>query len=699
MTFLCKTIFVFRKQMGSIISYLLLFVLFLGINPKINAQFSEIIIISDTIKGATSVYTSDLDGDGDLDVLAAARANDHTWWFRNDGTANFDTAIVISDKTNYARCVRSADLDNDGDQDVLVASRDDHKISWFENDGKGNFGERKVITTKAKFALSVRAADLDNDGDLDILSASRGNDRIAWYENDGTGSFGEQIIISNNADYARCVHYGDLDNDGDIDVLSASREDHKIAWYENDGTAHFSEEKIISLNAKNAYTVNVADLDKDGDLDVLSASNGDNKVAWYKNDGFANFSDEITISTDVGVATFVIAEDFDLDGDLDIAACGTKYDEVIWFENTGNTEFGEKQIISNTADQCKAIYVSDLDMDGDMDVLSASALDHKIAWYENHKLCPSPLSMEVYIENATCKEANGKAWLEIGNNTGKIDYNWSHNDTLQQVMAEQLAPGIYMVSINDTTGCSLTTTFSIEDQTNPPVFMVESQNTSCGNTDGLASIIQTEGDEIISYLWSTGDTSAYVENLAGGEYGITITDINNCSPNQSFIIKELSIPDLDLGMDTLFLKPDEELSIQAPVQEDLSYFWNTGDTTANIIVSEPGIYSLTVVNIDGCTNSDTAVVLIWSAIKAMNKTDLTVTLSPNPSLSIINIEVLPKSVYQLFICDNKGSIVHSELSYFSQNILNLQSFQTGIYFVRLIAQDGHEKTIKLIKLE
>ena len=103
------------------------------------------------------------------------------------------TANTISTTADGARSVFSIDLDGDGDIDVLSASFNDDKIAWYENDGSQNFTER-VISTTADNALSVFAIDVDGDGDIDVLSASGADDKIAWYENDGSQNFTERVI-------------------------------------------------------------------------------------------------------------------------------------------------------------------------------------------------------------------------------------------------------------------------------------------------------------------------------------------------------------------------------------------------------------------------------------------------------------------------------------------------------------------------
>ena len=96
---------------------------------------------------------------------------------------DFGSQQVITLSADGATCVYATDLDGDGDADVLSASRYDDKIAWYENLGGGSFGSQQVITLSANGAFSVYATDLDGDGDVDVLSASIWDDKIAWYEN------------------------------------------------------------------------------------------------------------------------------------------------------------------------------------------------------------------------------------------------------------------------------------------------------------------------------------------------------------------------------------------------------------------------------------------------------------------------------------------------------------------------------------
>ena len=129
--------------------------------------------ITTSADGASSVYAVDVDGDGDMDVLSASMFDDKIAWYENTmsafGTPSFSEETIRT--VDNGRSVYATDLDGDGDIDVLSASYDDDKIAWYENNGSLSFTPHD-ITTSADAAMYVYAVDVDGDGDVDVLSAS-----------------------------------------------------------------------------------------------------------------------------------------------------------------------------------------------------------------------------------------------------------------------------------------------------------------------------------------------------------------------------------------------------------------------------------------------------------------------------------------------------------------------------------------------
>ena len=190
-------------------------------------------VITANAADARSVYGCDLDGDGDIDVLSASAADDKIAWYENiDGRGAFVDQNVIADRADGAQSVFATDLDRDGDMDVLSTSAGDNTIAWYENtDGKGSFGGRRLISVRANGATSVNAIDLDRDGDADVLSVAAGDGKVTWHENrplgdaNGDGDFDTSDLvqvfawgqyedgITGNSGFAQ----GDWNGDGEFD--------------------------------------------------------------------------------------------------------------------------------------------------------------------------------------------------------------------------------------------------------------------------------------------------------------------------------------------------------------------------------------------------------------------------------------------------------------------------------------------------
>jgi len=84
--------------------------------------------------GALSVYSADVNGDGYMDVLGAAyTADDITWWENSDTSPGiYWTEHTVDGDFNHASSVYSADVNGDGNMDVLGAAFYADDITWWD---------------------------------------------------------------------------------------------------------------------------------------------------------------------------------------------------------------------------------------------------------------------------------------------------------------------------------------------------------------------------------------------------------------------------------------------------------------------------------------------------------------------------------------------------------------------------------------
>ncbi|MEX0936893.1 MAG: VCBS repeat-containing protein [Pirellulales bacterium] len=328
-------------------------------------------------EAAGSIFTSDVDQDGDVDVISGSSGV----WHENDGDGNFTTRFISTD-SDFHGSAFAGDVDGDGDIDILVAAATGDAIALFENDGNQNFAP-VVIADQIDSPNSVSAADVDRDGDVDVLAISIFSNEIVWLENQGGLAFLKHTI-STEAFGGREVFPIDVDRDGDIDVLSISDDgdvtESKIEWHENDGNQNFTTH-LLTTAIPGVKSIFGTDLDSDDDVDIVIVGSWENdgRIVWFENDGNENYAMRaVSLSLKTPASAFV--SDLDGDGDLDILTAILREDKIAWYENTTDTVFAAR-IVSATATFPGVAKAADIDGDGDLDVVGS--FSGMIAWYEN----------------------------------------------------------------------------------------------------------------------------------------------------------------------------------------------------------------------------------------------------------------------------------------------------------------------------
>ncbi len=341
-------------------------------------------------QGACSIYSEDIDGDGDMDVLGAALiADDITWWENIDGSGIFWIEHTVDGDFDGARSVYSEDINGDGYMDVLGAAYTADEIAWWENiDGSGTSWTEHTVDGNFDGVRSVYSEDIDGDGDMDVLGAAYKADEIAWWENiDGSGTSWTKQTIDGDFDSAYSVYSEDIDGDGDMDILGAASTSptEDITWWENiDGSGTSWAQHTVDDFFSGAMSVYSEDINGDGYMDVLAAAYTHDDITWWENiDGSGISWTEHTVDGDFDGARSVYPEDIDGDGDMDILGSALVDDDITWWENiNGSGTSWAKHTVDGSFYGPECVYAADINDDGNMDVFGASYSLNDITWWD-----------------------------------------------------------------------------------------------------------------------------------------------------------------------------------------------------------------------------------------------------------------------------------------------------------------------------
>lgn len=121
------------------------------------------------------VAAGDIDGDGDVDVVSASKADAVVAWHENVGGGVTWVPHVLS-FASQANVVFIADMNGDGDADVVVAPNAD-SVRWFENAGAGGGAwTAHNVSANASWYIEASVADFDGDGVRNVVATSFAGD-------------------------------------------------------------------------------------------------------------------------------------------------------------------------------------------------------------------------------------------------------------------------------------------------------------------------------------------------------------------------------------------------------------------------------------------------------------------------------------------------------------------------------------------
>ena len=368
-----------------------------------------------------------------------------------------------------------------------------------------------------------------------------------------------QLTISHTSTDLSCYE----SNDGAIDMTVAGGfADYNYQWFNNNGSLNYISEDLQNIPA-DTYIV----------------------IATDAND--CSISDTITVNQPTQILANAIVNNVlchdDSTGSIIINATGGAGNYTYAWTVADSTHY-------NVSDSTEAHLYNMIA--GTYSIVITDSSNCQIT--ESYTITqPSQISLSAEITDVVCYNGyTGAIDLTVDGGTPAYSgytYAWTEqNDSIVHNYPDGefsstdedisgLHAGTFTVVVTDLNNCSATATYKVEQPFQGMEITAEVFDVSCKDQhDGAIDLTVDYGTEPYTYAWSNNETTEDLENLDGGVYIITVSDIYNCQVTDTFTVKVTNIDCIHIynvfspngdgvndtwEIDNIFLYPDVEINV------------------------------------------------------------------------------------------------------------------------------------------
>ncbi len=287
-------------------------------------------------------------------------------------------------------------------------------------------------------------------------------------------------------------------------------------------------------------------------------------------------------------------------------------------------------------------------------------------------------------------ETNGILEAACSSPNTPYQYNWSTGSNAASI--NNLSAGSYNLTLTDSWGCVGTSAITINE---PQQILINEtiNNIVCyGQTNGAIHLIVSGGSAPYIYVWPNGSTLPFIENLAAGNYSVTVTDFNSCTISETFNVTQ-SDYSLDVNAEVVsiacFGEQNGEIHLSSiggtpPINYRVSglTYNSYGEDHTNL---RPGRYYISSTDSNGCTDT------------------LEVVLSEPSQLSASVIENNPSCFGNndgsIFIIASGGTFPYN---YYIDGVAvvmdSINKYRAGSYNISVIDSNGCEINLRNVTL-
>ncbi len=218
---------------------------------------------------------------------------------------------------------------------------------------------------------------------------------------------------------------------------------------------------------------------------------------------------------------------------------------------------------------------------------------------------PEAIGLTLIAGQIMCADDETNIISLISGGIAPYTYAWDTGATTENL--QNIGIGSYALTVTDANNCTALQSITLDALSDLAATATASDALCFGENTGTATVTPAGGSPSYSVLWSTGETTMTVENLATGDYSVTVTDNDGCQAAASVTVNEPPVFTVTISIlnnvSTQSGTDGSLTAIPAGGTPGYTYLWSTGATGMTVGNLSAGTYSVTATDANGCTST------------------------------------------------------------------------------------------------
>ena len=281
--------------------------------------------------------------------------------------------------------------------------------------------------------------------------------------------------------------------------------------------------------------------------------------------------------------------------------------------------------------------------------------------------------------------SDGAIYISVTGGIEPYKYEWSNGPKTQDVA--NLPANNYTCRITDANKCVNTLSVNIEQPALLEVTIDKLENIKCyGERNGYINVSVKGGVEPYIFLWSNGDSTKNIRNLAAGNYNLKVTDAHGVEKSIKATIEQpalltSSIQSLTDNLCFGDTKGIVDINVSGGTPP-YSYNWSNGARTQDIASVPAGDYKVQIIDNNRCVDSLSVAVKQSSLLEVKTS-------------EIVDISCFGKAQGSIGI-DVSGGVTPYSFSWSNgSNTKDLDNLKAGQYQLKVTDAKGCDQSINV----